>query len=523
MTWCSLDARFLWAILQARGLKAGDARAFLTANPRQHDWPIPPGIAQIYDGAYAEFENSDEEEKLIRERAFLLISCASRPLATAELLLALRVDPDGPGSRQDLAEKLDESRLQYLWPTILVYGIQSETGECWGLSHSSAVKYFAEHPTISWSKAMANAYAAKLCLKLLISAAKPGSYETEPLTALKMQSHELQSYARHHWVLHIQQSGSGSGDIRLNELMKEFFGSPITSGMCYDLWMKDMTADAVNEADWPPTSYFTRDSVQSLAGKPPIILMCQLSKDPFLLDWLDNQLPMTSGHSHILLDVAMHLDFGPTALSICKKLIELGININEPLNTDGTSLLAHFAATGTIEWVKLLFEKGAHISTDLKGACRAMRAAVIAGDSEMVGQLLRAGVPPDGDDLDSIIPLADAAIHAELKSAQLLIAAGADVNRRIPNQSRFGNALAAAASNPSSASVLELLLQHGADVNMQGGNYGSALAEAAASGNAQGLRRLIRAGANVNQQLQEGNYGSALAAAAASRNIECLE
>ncbi|MCJ1389132.1 hypothetical protein MMC18_001986 [Xylographa bjoerkii] len=77
-----------------------------------------------------------------------------------------------------------------------------------------------------------------------------------------------------------------------------------------------------------------------------------------------------------------------------------------------------------------------------------------------------------------------------------------------------GTALQAASSDQSSRlcneAVVRLLLDHGADVNVQGGRFGNALQEASYAGNKGIVRLLLERGANVNAK--GGNCGNALLA-----------
>ncbi|KAI1733395.1 hypothetical protein F4680DRAFT_46657 [Xylaria scruposa] len=114
------------------------------------------------------------------------------------------------------------------------------------------------------------------------------------------------------------------------------------------------------------------------------------------------------------------------------------------------------------------------------------------------------------------------AVCKDIETMELLIQAGADVNMQLQH-GNYGSALAAAAATAwHEIEVAKLLLDNGADVNMQlqYGYYGSALAAAAFDGAIEVTTLLINSGADVNMQLQHGIFGSALAAAAFHGAIE---
>ena len=102
---------------------------------------------------------------------------------------------------------------------------------------------------------------------------------------------------------------------------------------------------------------------------------------------------------------------------------------------------------------------------------------------------------------------------------QLLLDRGADVNI-VGGQ--HGTALIAAAAR-GYGNMVQLLLKAGADVNMVGGEYGTALIAAAARGYGNMVQLLLKAGADVN--MVGGKYGTALIAAAAEeyRNINMVQ
>jgi ankyrin repeat protein len=66
-----------------------------------------------------------------------------------------------------------------------------------------------------------------------------------------------------------------------------------------------------------------------------------------------------------------------------------------------------------------------------------------------------------------------------------------------------------------------MLLHKGADVNAQGGFYGSALQAASAQGRLKVVEMLLQKGADVNAQC--GHYGNALQAASVEEREEVVE
>jgi uncharacterized membrane protein len=110
--------------------------------------------------------------------------------------------------------------------------------------------------------------------------------------------------------------------------------------------------------------------------------------------------------------------------------------------------------------------------------------------------------------LDSIpMPLYYAALLGFSTITRLLLDKGAEVNAQGGD---FGNALQAA-SRGGHEQVVKTLLDKGAEVNAQGGHFGNALQAASWGGHEQVVKTLLDKGAEVNAQ--GGAYGNALQAA----------
>jgi ankyrin repeat protein len=156
-----------------------------------------------------------------------------------------------------------------------------------------------------------------------------------------------------------------------------------------------------------------------------------------------------------------------------------------------------------------LFVSAAFVSPSVSDR---LPAAVRAGDSAKVRQLLAAGADVNARDLLGGTPLLDAVLAGNLEITKLLLAGGADVNVRRDGTGSTALEYAVAASRPS---VVRTLLDAKARVDIRYKNGQTVLHEAAAKGNreieaiAKSNREivvaLIEAGAPVNAVDDNGN------------------
>ncbi len=115
---------------------------------------------------------------------------------------------------------------------------------------------------------------------------------------------------------------------------------------------------------------------------------------------------------------------------------------------------------------------------------------------------------------NNIFPLHEAANRGEIDVVRFLIDCGADVNFE---GGYYGTALQAATLSPQ-LDIIEFLLINKADINIQGGFYSTALQAAATNGHVEIAKLLIANGADVN--IRDKEYGTALGAALREGNIE---
>nr|GAT57164.1 predicted protein [Mycena chlorophos] len=181
---------------------------------------------------------------------------------------------------------------------------------------------------------------------------------------------------------------------------------------------------------------------------------------------------------------------------------------------------AFYAACSSenLDVVRLLVEAGA--PTERAGH-NALTAASFSSCT-IVEYLITLGLDPNLVDLKTTerTPLQAACLQGKLDIAQLLIDHGAHID--LPGGGDYGSPLQAACLGGSIETV-QLLIDKGADVNqIGGGHYGSPLEAACAGESLEIVQSLIYHGANINLS-GVGYYDSALQAACAAGNLKIVQ
>lgn len=178
--------------------------------------------------------------------------------------------------------------------------------------------------------------------------------------------------------------------------------------------------------------------------------------------------------------------------------LEAGLDPNSK-SADGTSLLM-MAAPDT-EKVKLLIRRGADVRAKAKSGFTAlMVATTYFGSSESVKLLLHHGAearPGDGVMFDAS-PLFFAASTGDLDSISLLLAKGADPNRRMRMMGMFPTSPLFNAVAFGDPAVVKALLASGADIREKDADGMTALHWAVVGHHPEAARALLASGADVN-------------------------
>jgi ankyrin repeat protein len=200
-------------------------------------------------------------------------------------------------------------------------------------------------------------------------------------------------------------------------------------------------------------------------------------------------------------------------------LLKNGANINQEGN-DGENMLFVASERGQETAVQMLIEAGACVNNgDAIMGMTPIEVASQRGHEGIVEMLIKAGADVN---LGYESALYCASEFGSEDMVQKLILAGADLKL----EGEVGTALHAASYRyypQAGKTVVELLIDAGADVNQVAGEYGTALQAAAAAESyaLEAVQMLIHVGANVN--LIGGKFGTALQAAAYYNELEIVE
>lgn len=194
---------------------------------------------------------------------------------------------------------------------------------------------------------------------------------------------------------------------------------------------------------------------------------------------------------------------------VVEVLFQLGVPRGE--NQDTANALVVAVSKEHEDVVKVLVSNGANL--DKAGTLQTsewlpLQVAANRNKFEMVSTLLGLGADPNaiGGFLGSVLMGASDSRNVDCQILEGLIVAGAEINALVPPEKRAkypagwyreSTALSAAASNVQSDAV-QLLLNHGADPNLQCGNFATALHRASSEGCTEIIEMLLANGADVN-------------------------
>ena len=179
-------------------------------------------------------------------------------------------------------------------------------------------------------------------------------------------------------------------------------------------------------------------------------------------------------------------------------LLEQGADVNRPL-VDGTTALHWAVYWNDLHTADPLIRAGADVNATNRYGASPLWMACTDGNDAMVRMLLNGGANPNLLAVGGEPVLMAAARAGSLEAVKALLTYGADINRKEPRHGQTALMWAIGGHDQHSA-VAQVLLEHGADVNVRSQGGFTPLMFAVRQGDEQSTRLLIKAGANVNDR-----------------------
>lgn len=476
---------------------------------------LPLDLKTTYDEMYSQIAARNQYDKALADRALMWVMCAPRYLTSAELLSAISLPSDD--GEFYMAEEVDDALLLDLCSDFLIFDAHQKV---WKFPHASVLEYLEEH---RYSMLRAHFHVAKACLGLLIGNYKElGGRLIDELHSTRHHDaeavdifhpkHPLQHYCRNYWVYHIPTQRGLRSDPGLSNLLMEFIGAPMESSAYFRSWFQAVNHDL----DFGPSrfkSFFTRGIMsQIFPCSVGLFAACRLSLLGFMEGWLDDgTIPL--GLTNCLGYNVMTLVTLSGWITICETLLHRGFPIDSGFRRHVSPVDPSHSRTSSIDTIDIATSRAQDkFARDYEGFYgNALAAAAVQGYIPVVKCLLKHGAEVNMYSTIYGSALIAASAHGNIDVARLLLNNGADVDF---NRRPYGSALAAA-SEVSNIDMVRFLPNNRASINLKNEDSGSALAAAAAMGQIEVVQLLVE-GANVD--LQAGCYGTALAAAALHRH-----
>ncbi|KAK6523910.1 hypothetical protein TWF281_001875 [Arthrobotrys megalospora] len=200
-------------------------------------------------------------------------------------------------------------------------------------------------------------------------------------------------------------------------------------------------------------------------------------------------------------------------IPIVKLLLDRGASVNSSPCEESASALQLAIRKGYDELIDAFLEKGADVNAhDPRWGTALIAAARRTTGIPMMEKLLARGADVTLSGLEYGTALQAAASRGNTQVVEFLLDHSAEVNQL---SCRAGTALAAACGDDGAKPIIKLLIERGADINLRGGKYETALQYAAKKGHLEVVKYLLENGADPS--IEGGKYKTAVLAAKAKK------
>ena len=170
-------------------------------------------------------------------------------------------------------------------------------------------------------------------------------------------------------------------------------------------------------------------------------------------------------------------------------------------STDEAGLI-QAARDDDLETVRSLLASGVDVNMEDYDGRTALGWAAYKGHTEICRFLVENGADVEAKSKKGITPLMLAADQSHMRICMLLLEKGADIDAKTTDNGQ--TALMTAASKRENGAIVTLLLENGAEVNMENDKGATALLVAACTGDSEIVKILLEKGADVNASTQDG-------------------
>jgi hypothetical protein len=474
---------------------------------------LPKTLDEFYDRILLQIEEEDREQAHV---ALQWIAFAARSIRLEELAEAIIVNPHTEPALDEEHRVLDCKTLLDFLPaglvsTVVTYSLGSSWDSSLGSSSISDTQHFSEdneeegsHPSRSDRSESLEDDSSKTIIQFAHFSVKEYLVSTRILDG-SAPSFQVQEMATHSLIAktcfaYMLWLGSREPKIT-DELLSDF---PLleysarcwTSHMCaldghidddhlLNLALSFLKVDAYAWRIWTSTGFpLDHDSTEALS-KGLLTWRARIKQNHKFavhpLTWasifsmtsvLELLLPRTCSVNDIQLPECPNVYYWGNyrhplfaasrfgTLETVQMLVKAGASVNHP-NPDYTPALWGAARAGSYEKVKFLLDQGADVNA-IGDDCNALHPAVLGGSKSVLELLLQSGADVNAKEEFFGTALVAAASNRFLDGAQVLLDAGASINRA----GDLGAALRVAVGM-GDEDMMKLLLQSGADPNIE--------------------------------------------------------
>lgn len=201
------------------------------------------------------------------------------------------------------------------------------------------------------------------------------------------------------------------------------------------------------------------------------------------------------------------------ALMLAKMLLAKGASVNATNVTRETIPPLEWAiSSDNLELVKLLVDRGAEVKTKTDVGSTPLHTAADRGDTEIAAILIAHGAEVNAKITGGTTPLHNAAENGSADIVKLLLSKGAEVDAKLYNGITPLFQAAGRGGERTGAACVDLLLAHGADINVTDEDGNTLLHTAAYYGNQAVIELLVAHGEAVNVKNKRGETPVQIAA-----------